>query len=836
MSDLSRCPDVQSLMRLVFGQSNADETESISRHVADCESCVQTLQKIGGESLVRHLETQCDKIESRTTKEILRGLVKRLQSRSMNLNETTTAAFRVESSKSESSLPTGFPTGFLSAPQSADEIGWLNHYRVLRLLGAGGMGMVFEAEDTRLERRVAMKVMQPELIANDAARQRFLREARGMAAIKHFRITTIYEVGLHQDVPYLVMEFLEGEPLEDYLEREQRLDVAEVLRIGREIAEGLAAAHDHGLIHRDIKPANIWLEKPNRSVKILDFGLARPMDAKGKGLTASGVVMGTPNYMAPEQARGLEVDARCDLFSLGCVLYQMVAGELPFDGPSVMAILTALATEPPKSLRHLDHWPAPLIDLIEQLLAKNPEDRPRSAQAVVEALRAIEEGQQPVLVRKRKTLSRRAWLGLAAGAGIAAVVGIRYATKPGRKPSIPAPPPAGDPIKVGILHSSSGPMRSSEEVVIDATRFAIGEINEAGGVLGRRVQAVYRDGASDEDVFRKMAVELIDKEKVCTIFGCWTSASRKAVKDIVEEHNHLLIYPVQYEGLEQSQNIVYTGACPNQQIIPAVKYCYSFLKKRRFFLVGSDYIFPHTANEIIKCELGDLGGEVVGEEYLLLDAVDVGETVKKIVAAQPDVILNSINGNTNSVFFPALRRAGIHPEKVPTVSFSIAEQEIRNLPIKDMVGDYAAWNYFQSIGSEENKSFVERFLQKKPQGVVTDPMEAAYIGVKLWAQAVEKAQSDRASDIRTAIKGQKLEAPEGEVWIDPQTQHTWKTFRLGQIREDGQFQIVFASPEPMQPDPFLTEEKWRSRTEWQVFLGKLYVKWGNRWSNVGAKE
>jgi serine/threonine protein kinase len=280
-------------------------------------------------------------------------------------------------------------TLLIDGPLGAGEIGWLAHYRILKVLGQGGMGVVFHAEDTHLQREVALKVMLPSWSAQATARDRFIREARAAARVSSDHVVTIYHVGVHADVPYIVMELLRGHTLTDLLQSGYRPSLAETLRIGRETAEGLAAAHETGLVHRDVKPANIWVE-PSGRVKILDFGLARPSEGR-TGLTLIGNIVGTPEFMSPEQARGQIVDARCDLFSLGAVLYCLCTGELPFQGESLMALLTALAVDPPRPIEELNsEVPPALIHLIMQLLEKDREARPASARDVVEALKAIE--------------------------------------------------------------------------------------------------------------------------------------------------------------------------------------------------------------------------------------------------------------------------------------------------------------------------------------------------------------------------------------------------------------------------------------------------------------
>lgn len=387
--------------------------------------------------------------------------------------------------------------------------------------------------------------------------------------------------------------------------------------------------------------------------------------------------------------------------------------------------------------------------------------------------------------------------------------------------------PAGEPIKVGVLHSMSGTMAGSETVVVDATLLAIEEINQAGGLLGRPLKPVVVDARSDAKIFATEAERLISEEKVCTVFGCWTSASRKAVKPVFEDHDHLLIYPLQYEGLEESPNIVYMGAAPNQQILPALDWAMSVLNKKRFFLVGSDYVFPRTASAIIKDYLQSKGGEVVGEEYVHLGSQSTDPIVGAIMKAQPDMILNTINGDSNTAFFRSLRAAGVTPTTTPCLSFSVAEQELRSLNIADTQGDYAAWTYFQSLDIPENRQFIEHFQQKYPQRVISDPMESAYVGVKMWAKAVSAARSIDPVKIRRALLNQKYDAPSGQTRIDPDTQHSYKTPRVGQIRSDGQFDIVWSATAPVRPLPYPTT---RTAAEWKAFLYDLNTGWGGQWS------
>lgn len=361
----------------------------------------------------------------------------------------------------------------------------------------------------------------------------------------------------------------------------------------------------------------------------------------------------------------------------------------------------------------------------------------------------------------------------------------------------------GDTVKVGILHSLSGTMAISETTVVDAELLAIKEINAAGGVLGKKIEPIKEDGASDWPTFAEKAGKLIDQDKVATIFGCWTSASRKAVLPVFESKNHMLWYPVQYEGQECSKNIFYTGAAPNQQIEPAVDWLLKN-KGKEFFLVGSDYVFPRTANTIIKEQLKAKGGKTVGEDYLPLGNTEVTPIITKIKAALPKggVIFNSLNGDSNVAFFKQLQGAGLTPDKYPTMSVSIAEEEVRQIGKEFLKGHYASWNYFQTVETPENKKWVEDFKAEYGADRVTnDPMEAAYIMVYLWKQAVEKAGTFDLEPVRAAAIGQQFAAPEGPVKMFP-NHHISKTVRIGQVRDDGLFDIVEATPGPVDPQPW----------------------------------
>ncbi len=375
---------------------------------------------------------------------------------------------------------------------------------------------------------------------------------------------------------------------------------------------------------------------------------------------------------------------------------------------------------------------------------------------------------------------------------------------PGTSPGA-TPAASGDGIKVGILHSSSGTMAISEKSVIDAEQLAIEEINKAGGVLGKQIVAIVEDGASDPNTFNEKAKKLIDQDKVVTVFGCWTSSSRKAVLETFKSKNHMLWYPVQYEGQECSKNVFYTGAAPNQQIEPSVDWLLKTYPSKPFFLVGSDYVFPQTANSIIKAQLAAKKGKVVGEEYIKLGDNEVSAVIAKIKAAMPNggVIYNSLNGSTNVAFFKALQGAGMTADKYPSMSVSIAEEEVKAIGPQYLKGHFAAWNYFQTVDTPASKKFVEAFKAKfGADRVVNDPMEAAYTMVYLWKQSVEKAGTyEDLEKVRAAAVGQTFEAPNGKVVLSG-NHHISKIVRIGKVREDGLFEIVNSTPAAVEPQPW----------------------------------
>ena len=359
------------------------------------------------------------------------------------------------------------------------------------------------------------------------------------------------------------------------------------------------------------------------------------------------------------------------------------------------------------------------------------------------------------------------------------------------------------PLKVGILHSMTGTMAASEKPVVDATVMAIEEINAKGGILGKKIEFVVVDGGSTEEGFVKGAKDLLFKERVSAVFGCWTSESRIAVKPLFEKYKNLLFYPVQYEGGESSSSIVYMGATANQQIVPGTTWSLRNLGLK-YFLVGSDYVFPIEANKIIKQVAAALDGELVGEEYIPLGSDDVASIIEKIQKAQPDIIFNTLNGSSNVAFFSLLRKAGVTSDIIPTMSFSLGANDFKEFDLPKTSKDYTCWSYYQSLENEKNRAFVKAFQARYGHdSLISDPMVCAYSAIYLWAQTVEELATAEPLKIAHGIKGQVFLSPEGVIYVEPNNNHLWKRARIGMIREDGGTEIMWDSEKPLRPRPYL---------------------------------
>jgi urea transport system substrate-binding protein len=377
---------------------------------------------------------------------------------------------------------------------------------------------------------------------------------------------------------------------------------------------------------------------------------------------------------------------------------------------------------------------------------------------------------------------------------------------------------AADTIKVGILHSLSGTMAISETSLKDVALMAIDEINAKGGVLGKKIEPVVVDPASNWPLFAEKARQLIAKDHVVAIFGCWTSVSRKSVLPVVKELNGLLYYPVQYEGEELEKNVFYTGAAPNQQAIPAVEYLMSKDGggAKRFVLLGTDYVYPRTTNKILRAYLHSKGvkDDDIKEMYTPFGHADyqtIVADIKKFSAGGKTAVISTINGDSNVPFYKELGNAGLKATDVPVVAFSVGEEELRGVDTKPLVGHLAAWNYFESVKNPTNADFVKKWkayaaakhLPNAATAVTNDPMEATYVGIHMWAQAVEKAKSTDTDKVIAAMGGQTYKAPSGYTLVmDPTNHHLHKPVMIGEIKGDGQFSVVWKSKDAIRAQPW----------------------------------
>ena len=380
------------------------------------------------------------------------------------------------------------------------------------------------------------------------------------------------------------------------------------------------------------------------------------------------------------------------------------------------------------------------------------------------------------------------------------------------------PAMAQETIKVGILHSLSGTMAISETVLKDIALMTIDEINAKGGVLGKKLEPVVVDPASNWPLFAEKAKQLISQDKVAVMFGCWTSVSRKSVLPVVEELNGLLFYPVQYEGEELSKNVFYTGAAPNQQAIPAVDYLAS--KEgggaKRWVLLGTDYVYPRTTNKILRAYLKSKGVKEsdIDEKYTPFGHSDyqtIVADIKKFAAGGKTAVVSTINGDSNVPFYKELGNAGLKAKDVPVVAFSVGEEELRGVDTKPLVGHLAAWNYFMSLKNPTNDAFKKKWADyakaKKLPGadkpLTNDPMEATYIGIHMWKQAVEKAKSTDTDKVIAAMAGQTFPAPSGITSkMDEKNHHLHKSVFIGEVKADGQFNVVWKTPGPVKAKPW----------------------------------
>jgi urea transport system substrate-binding protein len=410
---------------------------------------------------------------------------------------------------------------------------------------------------------------------------------------------------------------------------------------------------------------------------------------------------------------------------------------------------------------------------------------------------------KPNLIPKTLSRTRTVLSALLAGASLLAG-NIHAVDYPTAKVNTTGLAITDDTVTVGQLHSATGTMAISETGSIQAEQLAIEQINAQGGILGRKIKIIVEDGASDWPTFAEKAKKLLVNDKVACVFGCWTSASRKAVLPVFEKENGMLYYPTFYEGLEQSKNVIYTGQEATQQIIAGLDWIAKEKKAKTFYLIGSDYIWPRTSNKIARKHIEQhLGGTVVGEEYYALGSTSFGSLINKIKLKKPDVIYAVIVGGSNVSFYKQLKAAGITSDKQTLLTISTTEDEVLGIGGENLVGFYSAMKYFQSLDNPNNKAFVEAFKKKYGEkSVIGDVTQAAYLGPWLWKATVEKAGSFDVDKIAAASSGVEFKgAPEGYVRIHDTNHHLWSKLRIGQWQLDGQAKVLYES-ELIEPDPF----------------------------------
>lgn len=391
---------------------------------------------------------------------------------------------------------------------------------------------------------------------------------------------------------------------------------------------------------------------------------------------------------------------------------------------------------------------------------------------------------------------------------------------------------ARPPIVVGLVHSQTGPLAISELSLIDAETMAVEELNAAGGVAGRMLKAEVADGRSDPATFAVQAGRLIEKSGASVLAGGWTSECRKSLVSVVEQKNSLLIFPANFEGLETSPNLIYSGGSANQVVLPAVRWCFESLKARRFFIVGTEEVWSRVVSEIAKDAVKLSGGELVGEDFFPIVGGDFGGAVDAIRSAKPDVVLNMLVGDSNVSFYAAYRRAGLAADRQPILGFNVSEDELRRFPTGDVSGHYSGWSYFQSVDRPENVGFVRRFKARfGVDRVVSDSMVAAYNGLMIWARAADEADTADPKVVMSRFDRQSFDGPEGIVTIDPVTRTAWRPFYVGKARPDGQFDVVWSITKPIQPAAYVAT---RPGDRWRTLLGELKAKWSGRWSSSEA--
>lgn len=782
-----------------------------------------------------------------------------------------------ESSTEESAadpLPDALPGEGSELTAAESRVGELiGKYRLIKCIGSGGMGVVYLAEDALMNRRVAIKILLKEVAKNPVVVQHFLAEAQVTGRLNHPNIIAIYDVLLEKGGVSIVMELLKPGSVLQQVQQRGPLHWIEATRLIADCCSALVATHEAGLIHRDIKPGNI-LCSPAGITKLVDFGMVKelPQHSEEAENSQANYLKGTVTYMSPEQIAGKPIDKRSDIYSLGVTYYELLAGRPPFMDRAPQIYFQHYFEPPPDPRTFVQEIPEPCVRVLMRALAKEPADRYQSAaemrgelepllrdpiateqnfqflgpsresmqsarvipslppvipEAEADSLSPSQAQLEGVKSEPVPSSSWRRWLGLSILVlglllGAAALAGkfrlSPHAVEPAPPPPAVTPPsaPAAAPtaLPIGILQSLSGKAAESERGIADAALLAIEGVNASGGLLGRPLEPAVIDGKSDASTFIAGAEQLIKERRVSVVFGGGDTESRRAIRQIVESHDALLIYASRYEGEEASPNILYTGGLPNQRALPTLEFCRENLNRHRFFLLGDDHQYSQTITALLKEKIiADGYGKVVGEHYFSADPSDLGKVVARIKAAKADVILNSLRGMLGPLH-AALHAAHLTPRQVATISLNVDKDELHSLGGIDLADDYLASDYFEELPGPENASFSAAF--KKKYGAdrpVTAEMEAAYLGVQLWAQTVKSLGSEKPSAVRAALKGRTFVAPEGEVRVDPENNHLWKPFYMARLKAGNQVSVVYRAPAAVKPEPLSTATRVPAKTE-----------------------
>jgi urea transport system substrate-binding protein len=763
-----------------------------------------------------------------------------------------------------------------------------------RILGRGGMGLVWLAWDERLERDVALKFL-PEMVVLDAVAIADLkRETRRSLDLTHPHIVRIHDFVLDGQSAAIAMEYVDGPTLSALrLQRPEGVFSPDDLAGWFDQLSGaLEYAHDTvGIAHRDLKPANLLVNSRGQ-IKVTDFGISSSITDSVSRMSMRTGTSGSPPYMSPQQLLGEPPKVTDDIYSLGATLYELITSRPPFHRGAIYQQIKEVV--PPSMTERRSELglenAAPIPDAWEQTvaacLAKDPAQRPQSVREMRERLSGTkttatssqperpdsdnEARKSPIWTKPKIALAFVVLL-LAALGGAGWWFGAeqprraqqaRMAAEPDQKekadaqsarladeerkaddviraaedkrkaetaaamdaekvrvPSVLNTAGSPDTVKIGILHSLAGTMAISETSLRDILLFAVDEINASGGVLGKKLEPVVANGASNLPTFAEKMKRLLAEDKVSVVFGCWTSVSRKAVLPILEENNGLLFYPVSYEGEEQSRNIFYTAETINQTAIPAVDY---LLDKgyRKFYLLGTDYVYPQTVNLVLLEYLlskgvpienigggirKDASGKVVSAGTFTpfghTDYQQIVAEIKRFAAWDGKTcVISTLNGDTNIPFFKEYAAAGLTAETLPVVSLSISEDDFRALPAEYMAGQLGCASYFQSLDSQANKDFVDNFQSwlRKTQvpgvlqndRVISSPMALSYTGVYLWKKAVERAGSFDVDKVRAELEaGIAFEGPGGLV-KSQSNMHLTKDVHVAESNADGQFKIL----------------------------------------------